>query len=492
MDGARPYQDYWWPYGPLTPYYYSVFFRIFGVSITSVMIAKIFFVLIAGAFFFLALSCFTPALTALTGTIWFYIFNPDFTHTYNHIAATSLFMPVMYSLFLYIKNQKSNSLYGGLLCIFFITLIKFNIGVSTLLAFITSIFLIDRTLKVRFSKHKKYIYISAFFILPLMTLLVYLFFTQGLPFYYLRQCLPFLTLEDPHAGISPLHAFQKYFLTIWDMAFSRPIRTYFSLIVLFASLHFLYQFLKKQCDKKIFLSILVLLLFAILQLHEFFASGVFYRTYWANSFYFIIMFLLISFFINSLLRRRQILILLSLLFISFYIFIGGYNWKNYFIKNTRDQFFIFHSEKFYAQNRSVWFRTIKQTTSFLKEALQDEETFLAIPYAPLYFFLTDKRSSVRYLQIFEYMDFPEVQQEEIIAELESKSINYILISNRANSSEQGLGTFGKTYCKLLAYYIDQHFELIAQFGDWSKSPTYMENHATRILKRKHLGAGLGT
>jgi len=48
FEGATPYRDYWWQYGPLMPYYYSVFFKIFGVSIQSVLIGRAVLVFLSG------------------------------------------------------------------------------------------------------------------------------------------------------------------------------------------------------------------------------------------------------------------------------------------------------------------------------------------------------------------------------------------------------------------------------------------------------------
>jgi hypothetical protein len=38
--GKLPYKDFWWVYGPLMPYYYGLFFKIFGVHITSVLLGR--------------------------------------------------------------------------------------------------------------------------------------------------------------------------------------------------------------------------------------------------------------------------------------------------------------------------------------------------------------------------------------------------------------------------------------------------------------------
>ena len=44
--------------------------------------------------------------------------------------------------------------------------------------------------------------------------------------------------------------------------------------------------------------------------------------------------------------------------------------------------------------------------------------------------------------------------------------------------------FGKTYCPLLAKYIDTHFTSVAVFGDWGVKPREpWSHHGTKILKR---------
>src|ERR1700733_7106226 len=40
--GELPYKDFWWVYGPLTPYYYGLFFKIFGTKISSMILGKLF------------------------------------------------------------------------------------------------------------------------------------------------------------------------------------------------------------------------------------------------------------------------------------------------------------------------------------------------------------------------------------------------------------------------------------------------------------------
>ena len=86
----------------------------------------------------------------------------------------------------------------------------------------------------------------------------------------------------------------------------------------------------------------------------------------------------------------------------------------------------------------------------------------------------------------EDLDFSVIKpltKKEIISQLENKKVNYILLSNRIDAKEQGLGTFGKTYCLILAKYIGENFEVVATFGDWQNDPGWAWNHGTKILKR---------
>jgi hypothetical protein len=58
LEGQTPYRDYMWIYGPLMPYYYSLFLKFFGISISSVLIGKLVLLLTGAAFFYLTLVIF--------------------------------------------------------------------------------------------------------------------------------------------------------------------------------------------------------------------------------------------------------------------------------------------------------------------------------------------------------------------------------------------------------------------------------------------------
>ena len=88
------------------------------------------------------------------------------------------------------------------------------------------------------------------------------------------------------------------------------------------------------------------------------------------------------------------------------------------------------------------------------------------------------------LIFFEHNHIPEKQQEKIIAELEAKHVNTILISNRKDSTQEGLGYFGRTHCQRLAGWIAENFRPLVTFGPWESDPVFNWNHAVTVWHRK--------
>ena len=48
LQGAIPYRDFWWVYGPLMPYYYALFYKIFGINMHSLLLGYHFLNLLCG------------------------------------------------------------------------------------------------------------------------------------------------------------------------------------------------------------------------------------------------------------------------------------------------------------------------------------------------------------------------------------------------------------------------------------------------------------
>src|SRR5665213_178772 len=63
--GELPYRDFWWVYGPLMPYYYGLFFKIFGTKVSSMILGKLALKVMGGLLIYLAMTRVTSSIAAL-------------------------------------------------------------------------------------------------------------------------------------------------------------------------------------------------------------------------------------------------------------------------------------------------------------------------------------------------------------------------------------------------------------------------------------------
>lgn len=484
MNGALPYRDYWWVYGPLMPYYYSLFFKVLGISIKSVLLGKLILNLLSGIFLFLTLSLFIPHLFAFMAALWFWIFQPDFFFTYNHASGITMLMASTFCLFEYLQTTRIRYLYGILLSLFIFSLIKINFGLVFLMTFLIILYAADRINKIPFSPPKRLFYAAAVTLFPLLLFLIYFSLLRDLPLYTIRQCFPYLGSDHPY------NASLGTTLSIWWQAIAFNINEnwvnrFFGLFIIISiSLTFHELFhnkIEKRLRQRIIFAISILAILYTVNLHEFLVSGVFYRTFWAKPFSILLSFLFIGFAIRNHPKTIRALLILTLALIIFLKYTDRV--KTITTKKNQGQYLSLKKGQVIIANSIRWLHTVEQVTHHLKTRLEDDETFLAMPYDPLYYFLSDKISPTRQLIFFEHINIPEEQERKIIDELEKKRVNYVLLSSRMSSGETGLGTFGKDYCPLIAEYLDKNFKVAAVFGDWKNPAGWAWNHGVRILKR---------
>ena len=140
----------------------------------------------------------------------------------------------------------------------------------------------------------------------------------------------------------------------------------------------------------------------------------------------------------------------------------------------------------YVGNNPEWTQTVMATTTLLNDILKKDETFFAVPYDPIYYFLTNRKSPTRQLIFFEHINISEKQEKSIIRDLESNNVNYVVLSTRFKDpglGEKGMGSFGITFCHLLGEYLDKHFTTIQKYGDFVNPPGWADNHGVYIMKR---------
>ncbi|MCX5680683.1 MAG: hypothetical protein NT079_00035 [Candidatus Omnitrophica bacterium] len=482
LKGAQPYQNYWWVYGPLMPYYYALSFKILGVSIQSVLTAKFVLVVASGLFIFLTLLDFIPALVAFAATLWFWCFQPDFFYTYNHIGGIFFSTLILFFLSQYFSSANKKYLYAGLISIFGLCLVKVNVGLFGLISFLLSCAIFD------YAKNKnilnKKLYLHALWIIPLSSFSALWFFVRRLHFYEIRQCFPYLKGDYPfHVSLwDSFFSFSKTMIlnfTSWSLS-----NFVFGLIIFICFLRFAWLFLTHKKDpnlKNTFLFLLSLIIFIFFFLNEFWSSAILYTVRWIFPFQLVLMFTLIGTTLKYLPNRLRLVCSIPFFLLALSFCLEKHSALQSFKKPN--YYFAHKKAKVYLKNMPSWINTVTQTTTYLEKNLKKDENIFALPYDPLFYFLLDRTSPTRQLIFFDHIRIKDAQEKEIIKSLKENNASYIIISNRSSSKEPGLGTFGITYCPLIFDYIQKNFTLIETFGDWQNEPGWAGNYGTKILKK---------
>ncbi|MCB9771690.1 MAG: hypothetical protein H6754_04010 [Candidatus Omnitrophica bacterium] len=485
LHGQMPYRDYWWVYGPIMPYYYALFLKIFGIAIPSVLIGKIVLTVLSGVFIFLSLSLFIPTLFAFMAAMWFWMYQPDFFFTYNHIGGIFCLTGITFALFSYIKQPRTKFLYFGLFFVLLLAMVKVNFGIAALFVFIAFYRLYDHFYKIPPTNGKKTLGQVAAIGVPLLILMTYFLLLFLLPVYEIRQCMPYMSNDQPYHS-TPLQALGALASAIITTPLTSPANFVFAIFIIGAIIASLIKVFSHKTDskeRKQTLTAFVLLgFFYFINLHEYIVSGVLYRSFWATPFSTMMLFFVIGYSLTKISPKLQRLVFGSFFVLVFTHYVSQIDTVR--IKKIPEQFLTVNRGHITTGNSEEWFTTVQDTTNFIQTHIAKEESFFALPYDPLYYYLTNKTSPTRQLIFFNHINIPPQQEATIIAELERKDVKYILISNRAFASQEpGLGFFGQSYCPLLGKYIAEHFEPIAQFGDWKNEPGWAWNHGTKIFKR---------
>ncbi len=484
LKGQIPYQDFTWFYGPAMPYYYAAFLKVFGTGIQSILLGKCLLILIAGLLIYCILSLYIPQIISCVGAIWFWIFFKDFPYTFNHTGGLPVFLLIFYFTLRYIQSSNPKFLYGNLFLILLLSLIKLNFGIAALLALIFIVLIVSLVQK----KHPFLFYLLSGLAMPAIIVFVYWLFVRNLPFYYIQQCLPYFgtyfkitSFADAYQQNMFMNILVNGYLLVKSI-FSCWGDFVFALLINLAAVKCFWLWNKSNLNqtyrREILLSLLAAITFYIFSLHEFIMLGVFYQAYWAEPFKVLLMFGIIGFALNNVSSLKKTLGALVVLGIALIL-----------IPQDSQLYAQFQSPKTRLDisgtsieigNDPTWVQTVLQTTSFLKRNLKKDESFFAATYDPLYYFLTEKIAPTHLLLLLNIFIPPE-QELEIIKDLEDKKVSWILLSNRGN--EPRIATIGKEYCPTLGQYIQDHFAIQAQFGDWDATPRWWSNHAVKILKR---------
>ena len=488
--GELPYKDFWWNYGPLMPYYYGLFFKVLGVQIGSILLGQSFLRILAGILMCLGMMEVASPLAAFLCACWFMLFQQNFFFTYNHIGGLCMGIGTVFCLLAYIQRRSLKAAWGALGFIFILCLIKINFGIADLAVCVITIGVCDLVSREQPKPGKISFYAAALGGLPLLLLAIYYSLLRGLSLTEMRQCLPYFDplMESGRASApTPLMAIGIFLQMTWHTLSLNWTNITVALIINASALRCLYLLAKNKLPAArktvLILSLGMLGLFYVANFHEYLKSGLWYRAFWAQPYSIMIAFLLIDTATKTIpkLIRAIIFLFLAVMIIICCLFIL----RQVDSLKTRSQYLPLPRAYIYMSNSPSWISTVEQTTEYLKATLKDNELFFALPYDCLYYYLTDRKAPTRQLIFFENIKISPQQERSVIAELEKKHVNYILLSNRAFAHiEPGLGVLGTDYCPLIEKYIEKNFMPVTRFGDWIDEPGWAWNHGTFILKRK--------
>jgi hypothetical protein len=104
--------------------------------------------------------------------------------------------------------------------------------------------------------------------------------------------------------------------------------------------------------------------------------------------------------------------------------------------------------------------------SFINQRKADGQSVMVMPEATSLYFFTGTDTPVRWYQLVPGSLAPD-EEGEFIAEIERRKVDFILLTNR-RTSEYGFDYFGLDYNQRVYRWIEAHYELAGQFGEFAR------------------------
>ncbi len=490
-EGAIPYRDFSWLYGPFMVYFYAAVFKVFGSAAQAALVAQNVLIVLTGVILYLAgTRLFSPALSFVCA-LWYWAFRGgEFFHTYNHIGGLLCMVFMAYVLFDYARDARIKYVLSGLLAGFLLLLIRLNMGIVFLAGWVVCLFLADRVRgadDARRVSSRMYVYGAG--VCLLLALLVYGLCLWGMPEYVFRQSFPFDKEQrtDGAPGIfSALgnlgHMMAALFLSSgkWKAV----------AVILAGSLAgTVWVFLRREKGVRVtafFIGTLVIL--ALAALHEYGVSVTTYRLYWAFPFILLLGFLMFQQATSaSAFKGARILLMVALGGMA--VTTIGSATRLIMTHRTPENLLQQGKTRIYTLQGPEWQATVRETCDFIEKNIPRDEALFTVPFDTLYNFLTARKQPTRQWTYFQHFRLSQEQERAVIADLENKKVSWVLMSNRAISHDRGLGVFGRDHCQVLGGYIFSHYDEAARFGAWTSKESWGWDHAVIILKRTMPFAG---
>jgi hypothetical protein len=416
---------------------------------------------------------------AFIGSIWYWTFAPIFSYTFNHDGVIPFVLASFYFLIRFYSSRRTIDLLIAIMLTAVCSLVKLNFGLVSFVGVMGIVFYLRKEV----SESAMMLWLVSLFVVPLFAAGMYALFLRGLSPAEIRQCMPFLGSDRP-IHTSMIELMGGFSLAVLRNMIATPASLFFSLLVNFSFVQCVLRTRKASPDevRAVWVPLVMALIFLALMFHEYFLSGVAYRAFWIFPFTNLLIFMLVA------RAFQEISTVIKILLYGALFGIIGIEMIN--INTIVHQLRIPHQQisylngQIYTANSQDWRQSVFSTVNYLKSHLKDGETFLAVPYDPLYYYLTETRSPTRMTIFFEHIHITPQQEDEIIFDLEQQNTQFIVLSRRSFSNKEWLGFLGKDYGKRLYAYIMENFSLVANFGDWNQEAGAIEPHAVRIYKRK--------
>ena len=479
-EGAVPYRDYSSQNGPLMPYYYSIFYHFFGVSIQTTLLGYYLLAFLSGMFVFLACAVFLKPSTSFLCALWYWALRlkfGNFFYTYNHIGAILSILVMVYCLFKYINGRKKAFFLGGNIAIVAATLVRPDIGVAGLAAFYAALLALHViegkiTASALFRRWAPWFFASVG-----GAVFLYWLFVRLAPASVTSRDLAYWKFIMPENIVKNIFWFADTIVALFRG--SRVGQAFAILVWLMAVKTFFYLATDIKNDphkKRLALVIGSLILLTILVLLEYLLGFRWFRWMWIFAPSMILFFFFIETGLETTwgpLKRLALLFLLLAGILAAYknhLFIQANKTPESHLKINGNDIYV---EAYQKEN----IKTIAQASAYLIKNVPPGEKIAAIPYDALYYFLSGHDSVLRDMWFF--------QGPRNVRLLEERKVNYIVLSNRATHDIEAKGAvFGKNYGVGLARYLDENFDHVATFGPWGKPFDWLLNHAVKIYKRK--------
>lgn len=502
-QGEWPCRDFWWQYGPAMPLYYTLWFLIGGVNLVSVRMGLGAIYLLTSLLGYRALRLLVSPPVAFLASLA--LLNLDITWTFNHIGAFPFLFLTLWGLWKFFLTREVYWCYGGLAALGGMALVKINVGLTSLFAFLVSLALYNQTVILRPKAEASQVGVLPlpsgptarkgcllawrhFIFLPLLfSVIVFLGYAPllwGLPLEWVNQCAitfrqSVLERSWNYSQVDNLkHLIQWFF--VWDRGRLAGVGA-LGMLWVFA----VWGLAKRKAasaEKRIFLLAgASTLLFGLANSLDYFADGLIYRV----DFWFFPMAALLtglgveaaSFLLTPQIKRPAAGLLIFIL-----LWIPSWRLRESLALRSPDRYLDLPQGKAYLGGPPSYPAVLNRASRFLLERTRSDQEILALPYDPIYGFLAGRRHAVRELNFAEHMLISETREDALMGEIEAKQIPFVLLSNRYRTPEKGMGHFGKTHLRRLAAYLFEHYREVETFGPWDSDPGRF--HAVKIFQRK--------